>query len=488
MQTALAPERTAVRACDEPLAAIHLSEDHDAAYDAWKAAGVRDRVLVHFDGHLDFDWIADHSVDDLLAARSREELESMLAGVHEWSLRRGALRARVNIANFVYAAIKEGLVRRFVWVMPDPFWQGAVERRAVHRGLARRARRRSSDAGRVLMSDHGVSFEALGRHVTACTLDRLPAFDEPVLLDIDVDYLLTWKPVGRPPYFDRKWTGPWMWPSRFAERLREARLTTDLATIAYSVNGGFTPLRYKYFGDAIAAALARPDRPVSDAPPRGSAADAFDQASRALAADNLERARAAWQAMTHLDPSYRNVYATGGWCDETLGRWQAALTTYDRVIALDPGWHAPHVGRGRALWRLRRYDEADAAFQRACALTAEPTAATYWLGRCQLRRGEVDAAVRTWTRAVADDPDDSPSWYALARVEARRGRYAPAAAHAGQAVIAGRDGPGIRWLLARASWQAGHRRAAWRELRMWGRQLPAAAASRVRGWKEQFTR
>ena len=69
----------------EPTENIRTMEDHVQAYDTWTAAGVRDRILVHVDGHLDFDWIADRSPEELLAAGSSAELDRLLTQVSAWN-------------------------------------------------------------------------------------------------------------------------------------------------------------------------------------------------------------------------------------------------------------------------------------------------------------------------------------------------------------------------------------------------------------------
>ena len=51
---------------------------------------------------------------------------------------------------------------------------------------------------------------------------------------------------------------PWCWPDELVSRLRAKRLRAELATIAYSVEAGYTPLRWKYLGDELALRLIAP--------------------------------------------------------------------------------------------------------------------------------------------------------------------------------------------------------------------------------------
>jgi tetratricopeptide (TPR) repeat protein len=401
-----------------PIENVHLFEDHDRAYDIWKAAGARDRVLVHFDGHLDFDWVPEHSARELLAARSADELDSLLATVAAWHFDTRPFRQRISIANFLYPAITEGIIRRFIWVMPDPFWATERSRCAIRRGLRHRIRRRARDAAPLRVLHDGAHFSLLGCPVTVCTLSHLPAMDEPVLLDIDIDYLLTSEPTGPPPYFKTDPIEPWLWPSTFFERLRCTHLTTDLVTVACSVNDGYTPLQYKYFGELLSMALRQPSTPPCDAVPIGSAAEAFEHVADGLARGDDASVRKWWEEMCRRDPSYRTAYAFAGWREERARRWHPALAEYDRMTRIDAGWHVPHAGRGRVLWQLRRYGAAQAAFRAALALTDGPTSARYWLGRCRYRRGDSADAVRIWTDAIRVDSTDAASLSALAHLGA----------------------------------------------------------------------
>lgn len=480
-----APElvTSAPRAGSEPIPNIHVMEDHDGAYDAWTAAGVRDRILVHFDGHLDFYWIADRSPQELLTAQSSEELDRFLSQVTEWNLDEKPLRELVDIGNFIYPAIKEGMVRAFYWVIPDPFWTTGRERRAIQEGLALLIRKRRLDAGPMQISDHRITLTVLGCPLTVCTLERLPHFTEPVLLDLDVDYLVTWKADGPPPYLERQPLAPWLWPSQFLARLKATQLPTDLVTIAYSVNGGFTPLQYKYFGDLLATSLADPNQPIADGPPSDTAAEAYVNAIQALERGDASTARRWWNAMVSRDPSYRSVYATPGWREEIAGRRRSALNVYNRMLQVDPDWHVLHLGMGRVLWRLGRRGQAEEAFERACRLSSGPTSAFHWLGLCAYRRGDWEKAHQIWQKSVEQDPKEVRSWYRLAKLEARRGSPERAIEHAKRCLALGLDVPSVHWLFAWAAWRLRQRRVAHREFRLWGtQQLQAIWARGLRWW------
>ncbi len=453
----------------EPIQNIHMMENHDSAYDIWKAMGVQNRTLVHFDGHLDFNWIAERSPQELLSAGSSEKLDRLLNLVTQWNLDGKPLRDLVNIGNFIYAAIKEGMVREFWWVIPDGFWTTPGKRRALQEGLEAMIGRRPREAGTVHVSETSMTLSVLGCPLTVCTIEHLPQFTKPVLLDIDVDYLVTHGFGEEPPYFEPEPRGPWLSPSEWIERLRKIRIPTDLVTIVYSVEGGFTPLRYKYFGDLLASALANPHDPISDLPPCDSAAEAYEAVLETMHQGKWSEARESWGQTVGRDPSYRGVYAFPGCREERAGRNSSAAAVYEQVLEIDPDWHVPHLGMGRILWRSHRWDEAEEAFEKACQLAAGPTSATYWLGRSVFRRGDWKKAEQMWKKTVEEQPKDPLAWYALARLAHRRRDSKSVMEYAKRCLSLKWDSPmiSVHWLMGWAAWRLGQRRLAQNEFRLW---------------------
>ncbi len=90
--------------------AVRCVENHDGAYTVWRNAGVSRRVLLHVDAHHD-----------------------MYGG---WIDRKDpAERSRMTIANFVYAALEDDLVREVIWVVPDQTLSTHASRRDIAREL-----------------------------------------------------------------------------------------------------------------------------------------------------------------------------------------------------------------------------------------------------------------------------------------------------------------------------------------------------------------
>ena len=204
---------------------VCLMENHDEAYSVWRDAGVRNKILVHVDAHHDMWWISENS--------------------------------SITIANFICPAMREEIVREVFWVVPDRTWELSRSRKAVFQHLREITKRYPNSKNAVRMDSKRLSAAVLGRPVTICSIDELPAIDEDVLLDIDVDYLtIPFVSHGRS---DKHGALPWRWPEELLSQLAERGIQTDLATIAYSVEGGYTPLKWKYLGDELGARLSGAD-------------------------------------------------------------------------------------------------------------------------------------------------------------------------------------------------------------------------------------
>jgi hypothetical protein len=88
----------------------------------------------------------------------------------------------------------------------------------------------------------------LGRKISVCTLESLLIFKNKFLLDIDTDFLV----IDNLNQADRlsciSQRKPWILPKELVKLLNEKVKPPRIATIAYFVNGGYTPLKYKHLG------------------------------------------------------------------------------------------------------------------------------------------------------------------------------------------------------------------------------------------------
>src|SRR2546427_4554935 len=356
----------------EPMAgsgspAICVVEDHDEAYHAWKKAGFENKILVHFDAHIDFAWIAP-TPETLLEKPSFSEMLSMLHRTPFWRLSEKTEEERTHLGNYIHQAIRANIVREFVWVYPDDPDQAKQTRAvrsilestaAVAPGLFRLAQ--ATDAG---------YFEGriYGRRFLAFPYSAYRAYvpQEEALLDIDLDFFIIQSLYSRHyPYTDVRTPSFWLSPSEFVADLLASGLRYEFVTLAYSVEEGYTPLRLKFLGIELAKRLLRSlseeeelhfealrelFKPSTRKDPESAvrrlqelievypndAALRFNLAMLLLEGNDIPGAAAQYRKAIEDDPTYRTRYNHPGAALLHLALRRAARASYDRMKQLDP--------------------------------------------------------------------------------------------------------------------------------------------------------
>lgn len=339
-------------------------ENHDQAYYVWRDAGVKNQILVHIDAHHDMWWIDDNS--------------------------------SITIANFICPALKEGLVAEVYWVVPDATWQSARGRRAVRRHLKEILKKYPVKTPCV-DTQAGISASILGKPLTVCSLDALPVFDRSVLLDLDTDYLV----IPRVSYGrdDEHTEAPWRWPEELLARLASHRLSPDIVTVAYSVEGGYTPLEWKYLGDELAVRLRE------------------DAGSEAIRGMDFMKAGSYREAAQLLPRSAAPVYRLAIQGGPEARAWHA------RALALDPSYRTAYNSKGMEYFRNRQYRKAGQEFLRTLALDPEDSYALVGLGRIAARRKDWSRAETHLRLSLKIALDGVDAWRTLGDVLAGQKRY-----------------------------------------------------------------
>jgi tetratricopeptide (TPR) repeat protein len=364
---------------------VFLMENHDHAYHLWKEAGFRDRILVHIDAHHDMWWL-----DDIRS---------------------------LSIANFVCQAIKDEIVREIYWVVPDQTWDTSQGRTAVRRHLRDIVKSYPGNSSSERWSEDSVRAEVNGRPLVVCSLQSLPTPTESVLLDIDVDYLAVQSvSFGKE---DTYGSLPWRWPDQLVAGLRERDLRTDFVTICYSIEGGYTPLQWKYLGDELRSRIRDPGDAQANVP--------YEQMRNAATARALGNFAAAKQefrtigdelgAAPHFSLAY--LLAEEGHVDE-------ARSSYQRGLTIDPLYRAPYSSPGVQLYLSRVYDEAEHAFQQTLQLDADDPYAHLglsWIALARRNWTHAEAHART---ALALEPNLIDAHRALAKALRKQNRFAEA--------------------------------------------------------------
>jgi tetratricopeptide (TPR) repeat protein len=395
--------------------AVHLFEDHCHSLAVWRAAGARDRVVIHVDGHSDLDWLPDAAIERFAAAgpAALERLEH-----HPYAMDGETYRS-IGIWNFLYPAHRMGIVREVVWVVPDGSLADAGAARALVQDLIAGKMQGVSVAEATGFRWDGavLAGRAAGVPLRIVELSRLEAPDENVLLDIDLDYLTT-----RSAATQEVTAAPSIPPTDLVRRLRAAGVRTDLATISYSTRGGFLPPAARWVGPVVADALRDPafEDPL---------ADRRLLAQRAVEAGRWEDAASALASLVRDAPGdaparYLLSVALAG-----AGRPAEAEEARAAAVSLDPAFAEAALHEADALWLSGRWVEAEASYRAFLERDPGGEHAAYAMRRlasCLSRTGRDAEAVAMLRRVVEMAPDHADSRMDLAILLRERGDLAGA--------------------------------------------------------------
>lgn len=231
---------------------IFLIEDHLQAYYTWKKLNVKKTTLVHFDAHLDFGFqeIKD-PLQSIKEAKSVNDLKSHLEKLVLFEKLKLKKEKLTNIGNYIYPAMREGMIKDFYWVVPGDKKEFRKCLPVFKKMLVNFKKIDPCQQNKPRVKKGIIESTLYGHCFFICCLENLPKIKEEVLLDIDVDFLVIdsiRNAVATQKISQRK---IWIEPRELISKIPN----WSIATISYSVNGGFTPLKFKYLGDKIAAEL-----------------------------------------------------------------------------------------------------------------------------------------------------------------------------------------------------------------------------------------
>lgn len=335
-----------------------LLEDHDQALKIWRRKNIRGLDLVHLDAHIDFGFYFARSVEDVIKeARSIKELKKKLEESISFLHYEKDFNRQTNIGNYIYPAMGEGIVQDFYWVVPgqrEELNKSGKTIKNILKGIMRREGLREH----VLEGADGViSAKCLGRNLIVCNLNNLPIMTREVLLDIDTDFLVIDSVLNAENTKNIGKRRPWILPQDLVNALKGKIENPKIITIAYSVNGGWTPMRYKHLADELAYYFqpARFKRRFDRNLRAAKYFELFEIAGR----------RECYQKAIKLNPTYRLADNNYGPLYLFMRKLSHAKKEFNRILQVDQKNPACLFGLGQIAQEKKEFGKARSYFSSA---------------------------------------------------------------------------------------------------------------------------
>lgn len=394
---------------------VFLVEDHDEVLKIWKKQNIKGLDLVHLDAHIDFGFFPAKPPEKLLTeAKSLKDLKNRLEYMLNFLHYEKNFNKQINIGNYVYPAIYEGIVNNFYWVVPGESQEFKDSAKTIKR-ILKNIKAFEDNKKAVPEEKTGViSTKCLRRKLFVCNLDNLPEFNNPVLLDIDVDFLVIGsvleadnsKMVGK-----RK---PWILPKVLLDLLKQKINTPQITTISYSVNGGYTPIIYKHLGDELAFRLSPPEFRRK-----------FEIEQKAARYFNLfytSGKKEYYQSAIKLNPMYRCPDNNYGPLYLAKMRFLLAGNEFTRILRVDKRNAGAMFGLGEIALKKRDFKKAKQLFSSALKFTNYKLfnkirkQVIFGLARTEFNLRNFHRAKELLMRYRASEPMQPYSYYLLGRI------------------------------------------------------------------------
>ncbi|MCX5751003.1 MAG: UPF0489 family protein [Candidatus Saganbacteria bacterium] len=450
---------------------IILIEDHHQALDAWRKEAFKSLPLVHLDAHIDFGFYHVKPIEQVMGeAKTIADLKKQLEATLLYKKYRDDIEAQLNIGNYIYPAVRDGIVNKFYWVVPGrskEFKLGLKDLKSQVKHL------RSQDPYK--------SDTLLYKHYFETThLFAIPKIEDQILLDIDVDFML-FDSVNNKDMSLNKNVGkrsPWMYPKELVSLVKEKFPQAICITIAYSVNGGFTPIEYKFFGDEIYLRLKdlvdEELEEIFSLRVKGitealqgrvkTAIVAFEAAVKQLgtyknlALDckarffahlcfwlftvhwQLKQKKAAkkyYQKLLKLDPAYRVKDNNLGPIFLRDGKLSAAQGDFEKILYCDSKDPFALCGLGDISFRRKRYKEALIRYKQALRLSPKEKGVLLGVVSSQLKLNQLQEAAKNLAAFKVIDPFNPQGFLLQARLHKQREETKSALGFYKEALMAG---------------------------------------------------
>ncbi|QQS44423.1 hypothetical protein IPM65_02380 [Candidatus Roizmanbacteria bacterium] len=274
---------------------IQTIENNDEAYILWKDHNIKNAIVLHIDAHLDY----------------RND------------------RAGLHIGNYLKHAVKEHLAKTIYWIVPGSGKQFTSKRQAIKQKL-----RSAGIHEEIVQAKSGLTTLIDQTRLIVCPLGLLPkTIEEPYVIDIDLDFMFFSSCLTADRVRNIGKRSPWISTEYFAKTIKPLVKSAALTTLCYSTTGGWTPMRYRHFGDQILHILGTQKDSIHQ---RIIAGNFFTSFWKYFKDNTLQQAKKYYQSALALNPTYASFFMTDGPLFILKGDLRSARTEFSRLQQIDP--------------------------------------------------------------------------------------------------------------------------------------------------------
>jgi tetratricopeptide (TPR) repeat protein len=381
----------------EPLSEVSLFENHYETYLHWLRTNQHERIVLHFDTHVDLDWMREKDLQSLLQAPTPEMARKFVQSPFGYYIPEQKV---MHVGNWLYAAYKKNMIRQLVWVVPDSVLLDQDWLEKFQTGLRLHQRNITEDEIKSFqINDHTIAGQLYGLPITICRLGDVPSFSEPILLDIDIDYFSFDSAIWL-----NRLQEPRRWPEDLIRTLREKNLKTDQVTISSSVQGGYTALPYKWLGEDLRYRLLAGSKLSPDSLAFFSL---LREGHHLVAQGEFEKSLAVFEQAHRLKPDQAAVLFGLGMAEGFAGRDDRANEHLRQAAALGQGYRDVLLYKAEELYYDKHFAKASEWYRRIDK--ASPQAAAHiqrnYAG-AQQSLGNNPAAISAYQFALKINPND----------------------------------------------------------------------------------
>lgn len=225
-------------------------ENHNQAFIVYKKLNIKNRTLIHFDAHIDMNWIPVRELDIINAYSGTDSLFSFLKSPYEYYI---PGKRFLHVGNWIYPLLMDESISQFYWVVPDREILSQGWLTLLKKGLKLYQKNiTASDiqSFRVNKKLKRIQGQIYGKALFICTIKNIPHFNSPIILDIDTDYF-----DFNSALFLERLKNPLFWPDDFIHRLTQKEIEADIVTICYSLQNGYNTLALRFMGQDLQRAV-----------------------------------------------------------------------------------------------------------------------------------------------------------------------------------------------------------------------------------------